>query len=157
MSLTLTDEHLEILYVLLNEEQDPKYFFPHFQQSCDELVSHSFMRYHSRVTKKLKPQIEPLGLRAFLAHYSTHEVSKAMRAHVMRSGLTQAHMDLLGRLCTGNPISSTELYNEMTAYDLVNLGYLMNIFPSSGVVYYCKTHEGSLVFRQYQELALEPA
>lgn len=153
-NLLLKDEHLEVLYLLLNEEQDPKYFLPHFEGICNELVNHGYMRLVSRITGKLKPQVEPLGLRAFMEHYHTRVIMHAMRAHAQKNELTDQHWNLLNELTTGNPIKADDIDNEITAYDLVNLGYAANIFPHSGTVYYCKTHEGSAAHAAHKESTL---
>lgn len=152
-ALVLNDEHLEVLYVLLNEEQDPKYFLPHFEQTCNELVNHGYMRLLSRITQNLKPQVEPLGLRAFLNHYGTREINKALRQHVLRSGISDMHWSLMERFMKGDPIRAVDIQNELFAYDLVNLGYAMNIFPTSGVTYYSKTYEGSVAYKNKFETA----
>ena len=153
-NLTLKDEHLEVLYLLLNEEQDPKYFLPHFETVCNELVDYGYMRLLSRLTNKLKPQIEPPGMLAFLEHYKTRIIMEALRAHAKKNGLSEQHWDLLSTLATGNPIKAGDIENEVTAYDLVNVGYAANIFPRSGAVYYCKTHEGSVAYSAHKESTL---
>ncbi len=155
-NLLLKDEHLEVLYLLLNEEQDSKYFLPHFNDVCTELVTNGYMRLVSRITGKFKPQIEPLGMHAFLEHYKTRVIMEALRDHATKNELTDQHWDLLSNLTNGNPIKAGDIDNEITAYDLVNLGYAVNVFPRSGTVYYCKTHEGSLAHNAHRESMLHP-
>lgn len=154
MSLLLNDEHLEVLYVLLNDEHDQKYFLPHFQQSCAELAECGYIRLLTRIQKKLKPAIEAPGFRAFLAHYKTADVRVALKEHAKRNGINEDHLDILSR-AVSVPIRAQDIFNEINAFDLVNLGYISNIFPHSGTVYYAITQEGKNVYKELTEL--EPA
>ncbi len=149
MSIVLKDEHLEVLYILLNDEHDPKYFLPHFERECAELAEAGHIRLLSRIMQKLKPEIESSGIRAFLSNYGTVEIKKALLAHAKRGGLTQEHWNLLEKFVTNHPVSAKDIENEATAYDLVNMGLSINLFPSSGTVYYTSTAEGKAAYREH--------
>lgn len=152
MSIVLTEEQLEVLYILLNDEHDPKYFFPHFEASCAELAENGLIRLLTRIQQKLKPTVEAPGLRAFLNHYGTSDVRIALKTHASRSGMTEEHWNLLSRVCLGNPVRAAEIDNELIAFDLVNLGYAISLFPSSGAVYYSNTREGKDALKEHLEV-----
>lgn len=151
MSIALNDEHLEVLYILLNDEHDPKYFLPHFQATCAELSEAGYIALLTKIQKKLKPTIEAPGMRAFLATYNTHDIKLALKTHAMRLGMTKDHCDLLEKLVNGNPIPALSIDNELNAFDLVNLGYAVSLFPSSGAVYYSATVEGRAYMKEHYE------
>lgn len=156
--IVLGEEHIEVLYLLLNDEHDSKYYFPHYRATCIELANAGYMLVENRRTKEEMIKITPDGLRAFTRHFGTTNVMHAMKMKVHQKPYTYEHYDLLHKLITSNPIAATDIEKLIIAFDLVNGGWAKTIFTTSGSIYYTSTHQGHLAFcHHYSEYSLVPA